>query len=353
MVWKTINGNSVDLGSYSVKDKKLSKLASGMTNYANVDPTRKQTSNLPSNKQNHQMPSILEKFKENRIATQARKDQKKDEELKEKKLEQNLTKEWKEHDEKIKAIQKEFKKGRIDSGEAQKRMNKITSTNKSEKQILPSGQINLTDDGIKLKESYEKSLQQNTNEIEKISQEMTFEGKTNTFADNITNDKTEKERQEKLKKLKEEKLLIEYNLLNLTGTNTLTQFNKDAMTPSIETRKNEKPSSPGRATEADEALGLPKEITDRRTQASQAYYEGITGEEVPTFGTIPYQTKRLDYGLGEYSNKLSDSRRNKEMANLQNNPDLYEEYQQADPTQEQPKGMGALRTLLAERAGRA
>ncbi len=122
---------------------------------------------------------------------------------------------------------------------------------------------------------------------------------------------------------------------------------------SIETRKNEKPSSPGRATEADEALGLPKEITDRRTQASQAYYEGITGEEVPTFGTIPYQTKRLDYGTGEYTSRLSDSRREKQMANLQENPNIYEENQQADPTQEEFKGMGALRILLAERAGQA
>ena len=324
-----------------------------MTNYANVDPTRKQTSNLPSNKQNHQMPSILAKLKENRIATQARKDQKADEDLKEKKLEQNLTKEWKEHDEKIKAIQKEFKKGRIDSGEAQKRMNKITSTNKTEKQILPSGQINLTKDGLTIKNKKEKELADKNMKIEKISQEVTFEGKTNTFADNITNDKTEKERQEKLRKLREEKLGLEYDLLKLTGTNPLTKYNKDAMTPSIETRKNEKPSSPGRVTEADEALGLPKEITDRRTQASQAYYEGITGEEVPTFGTIPYQTKRLDYGTGTYSNALSDSRREKQMANLQNNPDLYEENQQADPTQEEAKGMGALRTLLAERAGRA
>ena len=338
MVWKTINGNAVDID---------------LSNSARVDPTRRQTSNLPSNKQNHQVPSILEKFRENRIHAQARKDQKKDEVLKEKKLEQNLTKEWKEHDEKVKAIQKEFKKGRIDSGEAQKRMNKITSTNKTEKQILPSGQINLTKDGIKLKTSYEKSLQENANEIEKISQAVAFEGKTNTFADNITNDKTEKERDEKLRKLKEDKLRIEYNLLNLTGTNPLTQFNKDAMTPSIETRKNEKPSSPGRATEADEALGLPKEITDRRTQASQAYYEGITGEEVPTFGTIPYQTKRLDYGTGEYSSRLSDSRREKQMANLQENPNLYEDDQQADPTIQEEKGMGALRILLAERAGRA
>ena len=141
MVWKTINGNAVDID---------------LSNSARVDPTRRQTSNLPSNKQNHQVPSILEKFRENRIHAQARKDQKKDEVLKEKKLEQNLTKEWKEHDEKVKAIQKEFKKGRIDSGEAQKRMNKITSTNKTEKQILPSGQINLTKDGIKLKNKTEK-----------------------------------------------------------------------------------------------------------------------------------------------------------------------------------------------------
>ena len=337
MVWKTINGQAVDID---------------ISNSAKVDPTRRKTSNLPSNKQNHQMPSILAKLKENRIATQARKDQKADEELKEKKLEQNLTKEWKEHDEKIKAIQKEFKKGRINAGEAQKQMNKITSTNKTEKQILPSGQINLTKDGLTIKNKKEKELTDKNMKIEKISQEVTFEGKTNTFADNITNDKTEKERQEKLRKLREEKLGLEYDLLKLTGTNPLTKYNKDAMTPSIETRKNEKPSSPGRATEADEALGLPKEITDRRTQASQAYYEGITGEEVPTFGTIPYQTKRLDYGTGTYSNALSDSRREKQMANLQNNPDLYEENQQADPTQEEAKGMGALRTLLAERAGR-
>jgi hypothetical protein len=338
LVWKTINGNAVDID---------------LSNSARVDPTRRQTSNLPSNKQNHQVPSILEKFRENRIHAQARKDQKKDEVLKEKKLEQNLTKEWKEHDEKVKAIQKEFKKGRIDSGEAQKRMNKITSTNKTEKQILPSGQINLTKDGIKLKNKTEKELADKNNQIEKISQEVTFEGKTNTFADNITNDKTEKERQEKLRKLREEKLGLEYDLLKLTGTNPLTKYNKDAMTPSIETRKNEKPSSPGRATEADEALGLPKEITDRRTQASQAYYEGITGEEVPTFGTIPYQTKRLDYGTGEYSSRLSDSRREKQIENLKDNPNIYEDDQQADPTIQEEKGMGALRILLAERAGRS
>ncbi len=148
MVWKTINGNSVDID---------------ISNSAKVDPTRRQTSNLPSNKQNHQMPSILARLKENRIATQARKDQKADEDLKEKKLKQNLTIEYRLWEKNMKTLANEFKKGRIDSGEYQKKLNKLTPTNKTEKQILPSGKINLTDDGIKLKNSYEKSLRENTN----------------------------------------------------------------------------------------------------------------------------------------------------------------------------------------------
>ena len=41
------------------------------------------------------------------------------------------------------------------------------------------------------------------------------------------------------------------------------------------------------------------------------------------------------------------------MANLQENPNLYEDDQQADPTIQEEKGMGALRILLAERAGRS
>jgi hypothetical protein len=361
-LWKTINGNKVDLAS--------------------IDPTRRPTSSshLPSKKVfRYHLPSIKAHLNENLAEKKARNEQLKKIEINEKESRKNLREDQKNYDEQKKSIIKDMEKGRITSGKATQMLSKIRPNYEPEKTgALPSGKIQLNEFGQHMKTNLENQILKNKKAQEDLTKQKsdnkTTKAKTATGSGNTSEDTKEwnDDLQKELEKLQKTETELELDLLKVTGVNPETEFNKNAVIPPIEKREKERSGSPGRVADSLEG-SIPKEIAERRDQASKEYHEGLSGEPVPTFTTIPYQTRRIDPETGEFTSKLSDSKYEKQLKNMfaeaekqgyytnesLSNEQLAEALEnisknaRIDPTQETPKGMGALIGLRAEMAGRS
>jgi hypothetical protein len=297
---------------------------------------------------------------------------------KDKKAKEQLKLEFDENEKKIKDIRKQMDKGKISSGEAQLLVGKIMGGTTIKTGAMPSGKIELDEMGQHHKRILEKRIADNKKAQEDLTKQKsdnkTTKAKTATGSGNTSEDTKEwnDDLQKELEKLQKTETELELDLLKVTGVNPETEFNKNAVIPPIEKREKERSGSPGRVADSLEG-SIPKEIAERRDQASKEYHEGLSGEPVPTFTTIPYQTRRIDPETGEFTSKLSDSKYEKQLKNMfaeaekqgyytnesLSNEQLAEALEnisknaRIDPTQETPKGMGALIGLRAEMAGRS
>jgi len=281
---------------------------------------------------------------------------------KDKKAKEQLKQKFDENEKKIKAIRKQMDKGKISSGEAQLLVGKIMGGTTERTGALPSGKIELDEMGQHHKRILEKRIADN----KKAQEDLALKRITNKNIPEIGKETLSKEDSETLEKLQNEKTELQLELVNKTGVNPDTTYNKNAMIPSIEKQWGESGNSPSRRTESDGSLPSGKTIRDR--EEKEARHELQYGEDIPTFSKdMPYQKKRKDPYTGEYTSQMADTNIEKELARMAQgySPDLSNEQlaevletisknTQIDPTQhyKEPKGMWALRGVRAEMAGR-
>jgi hypothetical protein len=292
---------------------------------------------------------------------------------KDKKAKEQLKLEFDENEKKIKDIRKQMDKGKISSGEAQLLVGKIMGGTTIKTGAMPSGKIELDEMGQHHKRILEKRIADNKKAQEDLTKQKsdnkTTKAKTATGSGNTSEDTKEwnDDLQKDLEKLQKEKTELQLELVNITGGNPDTSYNKNAMVPSIEKQWGESGNSPSRKTESDVG-SLPSGKTIRDREEKEARHELQYGESIPTFTSkYPYQKKRKDPYTGEYTSQMADTNIEKELARMAQgySPDLTNEQlaealetisknTQIDPTQyyKEPKGMGALIGLRASMAGR-
>tara|TARA_B110000495_G_scaffold49178_1_gene41112 strand:+ start:81 stop:1196 length:1116 start_codon:yes stop_codon:yes gene_type:complete len=320
-------------------------------------------------------------YKDNQKAKTASKNEANRTKENEKNARNKLIDQQKEFDNKQKEIINDLKKGIISEGKATQLLNQNRPVY-AQRVVLPfGGKMELTQEAKEQEKILVNKIDVNERDTEELMRKkredsdggnLSAMGFGKSGGTKLTSQELKKLNEE-LEELREDKKLLDVEIIKLTGINRDTSNNRNAMVGKIEdTRigagfegKDETyANSPGRATDSEIGL-LPsgKETRDKDEKEARQLLQ--YGENITTFPQ-GYQKKRKDES-GEYTSKLADTVAEKQLQNLHdglllqnylNDMEIganYDAGQVPDPKYNDPtdrKGMGALRTLLAERAGR-
>jgi len=322
-------------------------------------------------------------YKDNQLAKTASKNEARKTKDNEKKAREKLLTIQENYEKQIQEQKDLLKKGRISAGKFEQTMNKIRPEY-AQRVVLPfgGGRMELSEEAKEQEKILVNKIDVNERDTEELmrkkredsdSGNKTSMGFGKSGGTKLTSQELKK-LDEDIEELREEKKLLDVDIIKLTGINRDTSNNRNAMVGKIEDtrigagfegRDETYANSPGRETDSEKGL-LPSGKETRDKDEKEARQELQYGEKVTTFPQ-GYQKKRKDEDTGEYTNKLASTVAEKQIQNLHNGLLLqnylndmeiganYDVGQVPDPKYQDPveiKGMGALRTLLAERAGR-